>query len=120
MSAHPTLFDLGLQLERTELAWRRTALCLVVVGAVSARLLLDASIVAAVLAGTAGGLGGLTLWVTSRRAYRRRRAALLTPAVSRLPGGGLQHALLAVVAGGTGVGVLVGLAVAAGSGTITL
>lgn len=119
MSAHPSLFDLGLQLERTELAWRRTALGLVVLGAVAARLLLDVSLLAAALAATAGALGSLGLWVASRRSYRRRRAALLSSS-PRLPGGGLQHALVAGAACCTGVGVLVGLAVAAGSGTIAL
>lgn len=66
------LFDPGLQPERTELAWRRTALALGVGSLVAARLLPEAFQHAAwPFVGLAGLVAATVLWVAARRRYRR-------------------------------------------------
>lgn len=66
------LFDPGLQPERTELAWRRTALALGVGSLVAARLLPEAFQHAAwAFVGLAGLVAATVLWVAARRRYRR-------------------------------------------------
>ena len=72
-----TLFDVGAQLERTTLAWVRTALAFAAVGALLARfatatdLPLLGHAVGAILVATGVAVGGL-----ATRSYPRRHAAL--------------------------------------------
>lgn len=116
----PDLFDDGMQLERTALAWQRTSLTLVasavaaarVVGGVSGSLAAAATSVALIT-------GALVALVGSRR-YKRANLALLAGASAPLsstlpralgtPSGPL--ALLALLQAGAG---LIALAVVVGS-----
>jgi uncharacterized membrane protein YidH (DUF202 family) len=67
-----TLFDPGLQPERTELAWRRTALALGAGSLVAARLLPAVFQHAAwTFVGLSGLVAATVLWVAARRRYRR-------------------------------------------------
>jgi uncharacterized membrane protein YidH (DUF202 family) len=98
------LFDPGLQPERTELAWRRTTLALVV-GAIVALRILPAALgtwsITAVVAGF--GFTGL-IWLLARHRARQTRQALLDHAA--LPhGGGLMLLLAAITATGAGFGL---------------
>lgn len=72
-----TLFDPGLQPERTELAWRRTALALGAGSLVALRLL---PVAFGHPAWAFGGVAGLamaaTLWLAARRRYRAVNDAL--------------------------------------------
>jgi putative membrane protein len=73
----PTVFDLGAQLERTSLAWMRTALALAAVGALLGRSAVRVSTPAAGLAVAAAVAGtGLLFGVSAARSYGRRHAAL--------------------------------------------
>lgn len=101
--ASSRVFDPGLQPERTELAWRRTTLSLVV-GAIVALRILPAALgtwsIAAVFAGF--GFTGL-IWLLARHRARQTRQALLDQAA--LPhGGGLMFLLAATTATGAGFG----------------
>ncbi|MCI1018516.1 DUF202 domain-containing protein [Microbacterium sp. C5A9] len=65
------VFDPGLQPERTELAWRRTALALGIGSLVSMRILTAVLGDAAwVLCGVAGVLFSVWVWSMSQRRYR--------------------------------------------------
>ncbi|WP_194764932.1 DUF202 domain-containing protein [Microbacterium sp. UFMG61] len=73
-----SLFDPGLQPERTELAWRRTALSLSVGSLIALRILPQAlDSVFGILPGLLGLAGAAFLWFTARRRYRRVNAVLL-------------------------------------------
>lgn len=88
------LFDPGLQPERTELAWRRTTLALVIGAAVALRILPPALgnwTLAPVFAGF--GFSGL-IWILAGRRARHIRHALLDH--SPLPHGGALMLLLAL------------------------
>lgn len=105
----PTLFDPGLQPERTELAWRRTALAIAVGSLISLRILpvgLPASLAAwGVIPGIIGILAACAIWMAARR-RQVRLSAYLTDASLRPPhGGGLLLALtmLAVLFGGVSI-----------------
>ena len=66
-----TLYDPGLQPERTELAWRRTALAIAVGSLISMRVLpvmLGSALW--ILAGVAGLLVAGALWIAARARYR--------------------------------------------------
>lgn len=71
MSEERRVFDPGLQPERTALAWRRTALALLVGSVVGARLLADAW---GWLALALGALGAASAVVVSVAGARRARA----------------------------------------------
>lgn len=97
------IFDLGLQVERTALAWRRSALSLGATSLGAARLLTSVS--APWAAGvTAAGLMGAT--VIAALAWRRYTAVpprlLTVPAEGavRLPGGAMLMALAVLQAFG--------------------
>jgi len=73
------LFDPGLQPERTELAWRRTALAIGVGSLVAMRLLPVAfSDPWWILVGASGLLVAGALWIVARKRGRRTVAMLLT------------------------------------------
>ena len=73
-----SLFDPGLQPERTELAWRRTALSLSVGSLIALRILPQAlDSVFGILPGLLGLAGAAFLWFTARRRHRRVNAVLL-------------------------------------------
>ena len=97
-------FDSGLQLERTALSWRRTALSVAVGSLVALRLLPDWLGGAAwVIPGVGGLLGSAMLWVISRRRHCTFMAQLhwgLEPRTS----GAASLAFLAF--GGVGAGIL--------------
>ncbi|MFB8189853.1 DUF202 domain-containing protein [Microbacterium sp. NPDC055988] len=111
-------FDPGLQPERTELAWRRTALAIAIGSVVSLRifpLLLPADAAAWGFAPGVIGIGAAcAFWVAARRRQLQTTAALqssLAPEASPadLPGGGT---LLAFTMLATGFG-FVSLAIVA-------
>ena len=98
----PAIFDPGLQPERAALAWRRTALALMVGPLVGVRLLAPTHEGLAVLAGLLGTFGALAILLGARSRDRRVLRALTVQGAAPLPGAGL---LLLVVAGLTLGGV---------------
>jgi uncharacterized membrane protein YidH (DUF202 family) len=106
----PALFDPGLQPERTELAWRRTALSLGTGSVIAARLLpeLFGDALWAV-PGAVGVVLAVLLWGLARRRYLAFGHQLRQEVVGRLPGAGLLAvtAVGTTVIGLTGAGVLV-------------
>ncbi|WP_345801318.1 DUF202 domain-containing protein [Microbacterium sp. AZCO] len=103
-----TARDPGLQPERTELAWRRTALAFALGCLVSMRLLPAAlGNVLWVVPGFLGLVATGGLWLGAQRRYRRFEAALDGGRRADLPDGRLLLAL----AGLTTIAALVGVAV---------
>lgn len=91
-------FDPGLQPERTELAWRRTALAIAIGSVISLRifpLLLPADAAAWGLAPGVLGIGtACAFWVAARRRQLQTTAALHSanapgPTAEAMPGGGM-------------------------------
>lgn len=83
------LFDPGLQPERTELAWRRTALSIAIGSLVSMRLLpvfFDDAVW--VVPGCIGIVASAALWVGAARRFRRINRSLLAGRGMRGEGGG--------------------------------
>ncbi|MEW2461291.1 MULTISPECIES: DUF202 domain-containing protein [Microbacterium] len=109
------LYDPGLQPERTELAWRRTALAIAIGSLLSLRVfplvLPPAAGAWGVVPGILGVATACVLWVAARRRQARTTAVLTERATGPLPGGGLPL-LLTVFASGFGVVALVLVAVA--------
>ncbi|AXL11188.1 DUF202 domain-containing protein [Microbacterium foliorum] len=104
-----TLFDPGLQPERTELAWRRTALAIAVCSLLSLRVLPVALPAPAAAFGVIPGLLGLlaacAIWMAARR-RQTRLTAFLTGTSSRTPHGGgllISVAVLAVAFGAAAI-----------------
>jgi uncharacterized membrane protein YidH (DUF202 family) len=109
------LFDPGLQPERTELAWRRTALAFGV-GSLVALRLLPAALGEPwwALCGVCGLVASFLLWIAARRRYRRTNRALVAQAQGTvLPDGALLAALAALVVA-VGAAALAVVLVAAG------
>ncbi|MGO4489635.1 DUF202 domain-containing protein [Microbacterium sp. 2RAF4] len=100
-------YDPGLQPERTELAWRRTALAIAIGSLLSLRvfpLVLPPEFGAWGIAPGVIGVGtACVLWIAARRRQRRTTAVLTETAAGPLPGGSL---LLALTVFGTGFGVI--------------
>ncbi|MBB1482815.1 DUF202 domain-containing protein [Tessaracoccus sp. MC1865] len=95
-----SVYDPGLQPERTGLAWQRTSLALGLGALVYARIAAQTVGVWAWLLGGAGILTALALGAASRRRYRYTHRSL-TSGVVKLPDGVLPAALaLAVATGG--------------------
>ena len=113
-----SLFDPGLQPERTELAWRRTALALAVGSLVAMRLLPAAfDDVWWTAAGASGLVVTAALFVGARRRFRQGYSALLRDGDrARMPGAALLLLLGAFVAAIGVVAVAVVIAVAVGRG----
>ena len=106
MSTADTVFDAGLQPERTLLAWQRTCLALAVGVAVGARLSLPALGAASIVLGVTGiALVALAWWGATHR-YRRAHHDL-TGANPALGQGGSPMAALAVAAATLALGGLV-------------
>jgi uncharacterized membrane protein YidH (DUF202 family) len=104
------VLDLGLQHERTALAWDRTALGLIVVGALVVRAVRDLGLLWAIPGLLTVGVGGLVLWLGVRQ--RHRRELLLRAGASPV-----QPGLVRLVAAGT-VGIsLVSLVLVVLAGT---
>lgn len=101
------LYDPGLQPERTELAWRRTALAVAIGSLLSLRVLplaLPPSIEAWGFApGLVGLLAACGLWLSARRRQLRVSAVLTGISTGEAPGGAM---LLALTALGTGFGAI--------------
>lgn len=70
------VFDLGLQAERTALAWQRTALGMAVGALVAGRLAVPAFGVGSLLVAVLGLLLAVVVMATSRRRYRAVHASL--------------------------------------------
>jgi uncharacterized membrane protein YidH (DUF202 family) len=77
-------FDVGLQPERTALAWRRTALALVVGAVVGIRVLPALLGPWALVPAGAGIVLAVTLLVASHRRYLRQHALLTTATSARI------------------------------------
>ena len=102
--------DPGLQPERTELAWRRTALSISVGSLVCARLLPEITgdgLTA--LAGIAGLGFASWLWFAARRRGTRTRGALVDAGSAAMPGASLLLVvgLFSVLSGGVAVLLLI-------------
>lgn len=114
MTDRPALFDAGLQPERTELAWRRTALSIAVGSLAALKVLPD--LLGSVL-WLLPGLGGLAfaavLWIIARERAKVYTAVLLGHRERHLPGGGLLliMACFALTAGGLSLAMTIWLAV---------
>jgi putative membrane protein len=88
--------DPGLQPERTELAWRRTALALAIGCLISIRLLPEAlGDVIWALPGFLGLLASGGLWIAAQRRYRQMEGAL-GASTPMLPDGRTGFALAAI------------------------
>ena len=109
-----SLFDEGLQPERTELAWRRTALALAV-GSLVALRLLPAAFGEAwwALGGVAGLIATAWLYLSARRRYRRVNDALRREGDrARLPGAGTLLVFALFICGIAVTGLAIVLVVA--------
>ncbi|ALJ21311.1 DUF202 domain-containing protein [Microbacterium sp. No. 7] len=94
--------DPGLQPERTELAWRRTALAIGIGSLLALRILPEALGGAAwALCGVVGLLVAAALWIAARRRYHSAAAALAR--TGRMPGA-VPMLLLALFATAVGAG----------------
>lgn len=94
----PAIFDPGLQPERTQLAWRRTALS-VAVGSIVAMRILPAVLghVMWVVPGIIGVVCAAWMWAVSARRYRDFNAQLDDTSTPLAPGAGVLLALAAFV-----------------------
>jgi uncharacterized membrane protein YidH (DUF202 family) len=98
------LFDPGLQPERTELAWRRTALAIGVGSLIALRVLpaiapTDELRQLGLVPGIVGVAFAAVLWAGARRRQLRVHRALLDERPDRLPGAGLMLTLTMFVIG---------------------
>ena len=116
MIENPTdrVFDAGLQLERTALAWQRTLLA-VAVGSLAAGRGLEYLVGPLAWGFAALGLGtAIGMAVVVRRRYLRAHRHLVSVDPSSVPGGAVLVALCALVVAGVGV-VAMTLILAAGT-----
>ncbi|AZH77878.1 DUF202 domain-containing protein [Microbacterium sp. Y-01] len=102
----PDLYDPGLQPERTELAWRRTALAIAIGSLLSLRVFPLVLPTGAEGWGLVPGVLGVgtaaLLWIAARRRQRRTTAVLTARTSGPLPGGVLPL-VLTVFATGFGI-----------------
>lgn len=110
------LFDPGLQPERTELAWRRTALALGAGSLIAMRLLPAAfDDVGWVGAGVAGLVASALIWIAARRRCREVNTALRRHGDrAALPGAGELVFLAALVTAIGAISLAIVLAAARG------
>ena len=109
----------GLQPERTELAWRRTALGIGVGSLIALRVLpaaapTDAAQLLWLAPGLLGSAFAVVLWALARARSGRANRALMASRFERMPGAGLLATLTIFVAA-CAVGALVLLVALAGS-----
>ncbi|MBF4631438.1 DUF202 domain-containing protein [Clavibacter michiganensis subsp. phaseoli] len=94
--------DPGLQPERTALAWRRTALALVVGSLLGLRVLPTLLGSAGLVVAAAGVIAALTVLATAHRRHRRVHRILTAgsagPGTAALPGGALPALVAALTA----------------------
>jgi uncharacterized membrane protein YidH (DUF202 family) len=109
-SAGSRPFDPGLQPERTALAWRRTALALVVGSLLGLRVLPQVLGPVGLVVAAAGVVAALAVLAAAHRRYRRVHRILTSgtgePDAVALPGGGLA-ALVAALTACAGAAALV-------------
>jgi len=110
------LYDAGLQPERTELAWRRTALAIAVGSLVSMRILpVMMGSAMWIIAGVVGLIVAALLWVASRARYRAAYRALHpVENTSQLPDGRLLALCTLFSLAVSGVALFAVLSAAAG------
>lgn len=109
-SPHRTLYDHGLQPERTLLAWRRTCLSFGVASLVAMRFTAEAFGLFAVLAGILGAGLAVLAYALAALGYRRAHASLLDRGMLDRGGWPLLCATAAVAV----VGILCSAAVLGG------
>lgn len=111
------LFDVGLQPERTALAWRRTGLALTVAALVAVRILPEALGTWAVVPAGFGVAAAVGVLVAAHRRHVAVHRALVHagPDETRLPTGLLPLAVAVLVAGG-GIAALVVVLASGGPG----
>lgn len=101
------LYDPGLQPERTELAWRRTALAIAIGSLLSLRIfpyvLPPAAGAWGLVPGAIGLAAACLLWFAARRRQLRVTAVLTGSSPGPTPGGGL---MLVLTVFGTGFGIV--------------
>lgn len=86
MSAPPERpFDVGLQAERTALAWQRTTLSFGVAALVAARLLTNIFSTASFIIGALGVILMVLVFVVGHRRYRTNHARLTAAGTARIP-----------------------------------
>jgi hypothetical protein len=100
-----SLFDPGLQPERTALAWRRTGVAIAVGALIALRILPPTLGVWSLAAGFAGVGLAVVIWVLAGRRANRTRDALLGSA-EPLPDAALLLLVAVVVTGGAALGLL--------------
>jgi uncharacterized membrane protein YidH (DUF202 family) len=100
----PPLFDPGLQPERTELAWRRTVLALLLGAVVSLRLLPPVLGPWSIGIGFTGVALAAATWALAARRSRKTRHALLGSA-NPMPDGGLLLVVALIVTGAAALGL---------------
>ncbi len=101
-------FDPGLQLERTALSWRRTALALTIGPLLAARVLAPELGVLSVLAAVGGvALGGYVALASSARYRRIHRWLTGEQELRTMPGAALLLVLASVPPAGLAVAVVV-------------
>lgn len=83
-----SVFDRGLQLERTALAWQRTTLTLAAGSLVAGRVLLPVFGLASWVIGGAGLIVSVALFAFARRRYSRAHHHLMQVDSGSLPGEG--------------------------------
>lgn len=107
-------FDVGLQPERTALAWRRTALALVVAAVIGIRVLPMLLGAWAVIPAGAGVVLAVVVLVVSHRRYREQHARLTSASSDHvaLPDGTLPAIVAAATLAGALACVLVVVTVA--------
>jgi len=105
------LFDDGLQVERTELAWRRTSLALAVASLGSIRVLPIVLGIWSITIGVIGLVVALAMAINSHRRYLKQSVSL-TKTRDRLSQGAIMHfttALLLALLGITGLLAVIAL-----------
>ncbi|UNK69945.1 DUF202 domain-containing protein [Microbacterium sp. H1-D42] len=98
-------FDVGLQAERTLLAWRRTCLALAVGNGAAIKYLSDALGVWATLLGVLGLVLSVVAWVVCTIRYRRAHTGLVSD--ESLIVSGRLPAIVTAAVGAAGVAALV-------------
>lgn len=100
-------FDPGLQVERTALAWTRTALSLALAGAVVTRMTVDRLGAIALLLGLATMIAAVAIGLLAGARFRRSAASLHERGAATTDGRMLVWAALSVICVGVASGLFV-------------